>query len=388
MNGTETLDRAKVGKNAGLVGIGVNLLLFVGKLIAGLLSGSVSIIADAVNNLTDAGSSILVMIGYIISSKPADKEHPYGHARMEYVVSLLISVIVTVLGIELLKSAIDSFRDALAGGEAATYSVLSIVIMAAAIVVKILLAVFYTTVGKKINSESLRASAMDSIGDVCATGAVILGIILTPVIGPIADGIFGAIIAVYILVMGIKLIKESADTLLGTPPDVELITKIVGKIKSYDGVLGIHDLVVHSYGVDQFFVTVHVEVDAARDVMESHDMIDNIEADFRTDMGIQMVVHLDPIAVNDERTNDLHTKMREILDSIASEYSAPMSMHDFRVVLGVTHTNIIFDVAISNDFPLSNDELVDLIRKETKEKIGEEYNTVITIDRDYITTRY
>lgn len=388
MNDNQALDRAKIGRNAGIVGIGVNLLLFAAKLVAGLLSGSVAIIADAVNNLTDAGSSILVMVGYIISSKPADKEHPYGHARVEYICSLLISVIVTVLGIELFKSAVDSFRNALSGGEIAVYSTVSVIIMAAAIVVKLLLAVFYTSVGRKINSESLRASAIDSIGDVCATAAVILGIVLTPVIGPIADGIFGAVIAVYILVMGVKLIYESSGTLIGKAPDVELVTKIVGKIKSYDGVLGIHDLVIHSYGVNQFFATVHVEVDADRDVMESHEMIDSIEADFRKDLGIQLVIHLDPISVNDERVNTLHSAVRSVIDSIASEYSSPMSMHDFRVVFGVNHSNLIFDVAVPHEFPLENGDIVELIKSRIHSEIGEEYNTVLTIDRDYVTTRY
>ena len=384
----KTIDRAKIGKNAGIVGIAVNLVLFAVKLIAGLLSGSVSIIADAVNNLTDAGSSILVMVGYVISSKPADKDHPYGYARVEYICSLLISVIVAVLGIELLKSSIESFRAALAGGEAAEYSILSIIIMAAAIVVKALLALYYRAVGKKINSDSLRASAMDSIGDVCATAAVIVGIILTPFIGPIADGIFGAIIAVYILVMGLKLIKESADTIIGTAPDPDLVTKIVARIKKYDGVLGIHDLVIHNYGVDQYFASVHVEVDAARSISESHDMIDNIEADFRKNTGIQMVIHLDPVDLSDERTNELHDKVRAIIETVAAEYSSPVSMHDFRVVFGTTHTNIIFDTAISNEFPLKNEEFADLIRNLIKEKIGEDYFTVLTIDRDYITERY
>ncbi len=385
---TETLDRTKIGRNAGIVGIVVNLLLFAFKLIAGLASGSVSIIADAVNNLTDAGSSILVMIGYIISSKPADSKHPFGYARAEYLCSLFISVIVTVLGVELLKSSIESLRAALSGGEAAVFQPVAIIIMAAAIVAKALLALFYRTVGKKINSDALKASAVDSIGDVCATAAVILGIILTPVIGPAADGIFGCIIAVYILIMGVKLILESSGTLLGEAPDVSLIKEIADKIKTYDGVLGIHDLVIHNYGVNNCFASVHVEVDAERDVMESHDVMDNIEADFRREKGIQLVVHLDPISVSDEKTNTLRAKVHEIIDVIAAEYSSPVSMHDFRVVFGVSHSNIIFDIAVSNDFPLQNNELAELVKKMIKERIGDGYFTVLTIDRDYITTRY
>lgn len=385
---TETAKRSIIGRNAGIVGIAVNLLLFAVKLFAGVLSGSVSIIADAMNNLTDAGSSILVFIGYVVSSKPADREHPYGHARMEYICSLFISVIVTVLGIELLRSSAESFFSALKGGAAAEYGSLAIIIMGIAAFVKLALAFYYRVVGKKINSDSLKASAADSIADVFSTCAVIVGIFLTPVIGPVADGICGALIAVYILIMGIKLIKEASDRLLGTSPDIELIKMIVSKIKSYDGVMGIHDLVVHSYGFEKYFASVHVEMDAARDTMESHDIIDNIEADFAQNTGVQLVIHLDPVTLDDERVNSLHEKLHRIIDELASEFSSPISLHDFRVVFGVTHTNIIFDIAITHEFPLSNDEIVCSIREDAAKSLGTEYNLVITIDRDYSTTRY
>ena len=384
-NESQPTERAKIGRNAGIVGICVNIILFAVKLIAGILSGSVSIIADAVNNLTDAGSSVIVLVGYVISAKPADKEHPYGHARMEYLCSLFISVIVTVLGIELLTSSVKTIMSADTVKE---YSTVSIVIMASAIIGKLGLALYYRTVGKKIGSEALAASAADSIGDVFATSAVMIGIFLSPVIGPKTDGIFGAAIALYILVMGIKLIIESSNPLIGTAPDIELVKNIVAKLKSYDGVLGIHDLVIHSYGFDRFFASVHLEMDSDCDVMESHDIIDNIEAEFRQYMGIELVIHYDPITLNDERVSSVRLKVYEIIEGIASGFSAPLSMHDFRIVFGVSHTNIIFDLALSHDFPLNNDELVDMIRSEIKEKIGKDYNAVITIDRDYTTTRY
>ncbi len=385
---TETLSqetKAKIGRNAGIIGIGVNLALFGFKLTAGLLSGSVSIIADAVNNLTDAGSSILVMLGYIIAAKPADREHPYGHARMEYLCGLFISILVTYLGIELFQSSLNSL---LHSTEAAAYSVISVVIMATALIAKLMLAVFYRRTAKRISSESLRASAMDSIGDVCATGAVLLGMALTPVFGAKIDGIFGCVIAVYIFIMGVKLILESSNILLGQAPDVELVKDIVAKLKSYDGVLGIHDLVIHNYGADRCFASVHVEVDADRDVLESHDMIDRIEVDIHEQLGISLVVHLDPITINDHRVNELHMTVHEIIDGIAAQYSSPISMHDFRAVFGKTHTNIIFDLAVTSEFPLNNDELVNTIRGEVAQKIGSDYNAVITIDRDYTTTRY
>lgn len=377
--------RTKIGRNAGIVGIVVNLLLFAIKLIAGIMSASVSIIADAVNNLTDAASSILVLIGYLISAKPADREHPYGHARMEYLCGLFISILVTFLGFELFQSSVDAIREP---GGGSGYSILSLTIMLAAVAAKIFLAVFYRTVGKRIDSKSLMASAADSIGDVCATLAVIAGILLTPVIGPMSDGIFGCIIAVYIFVMGIKLIIDSSNTLLGTAPDIELVKKIISRLKSYHGVLGIHDLVIHNYGADQYFVSVHVEMDAEQNILECHDIIDNIEADFRHDMGIQLVIHLDPIALNDEQTNDLKNKVREVVDEISAEFSSPISFHDFRAVFGITHTNLIFDIALAHEFPLSNEELVEMLRTDVKKKFGEDYNAVITIDRDYMTKRY
>ncbi len=380
-----TATRTRIGRNAGIIGIAVNLALFGFKLTAGLLSGSVSIIADAVNNLTDAGSSILVMLGYIISAKPADREHPFGHARMEYLCSLFISIIVTYLGIELFRSSLDSL---IHSTEAASYSIVSVIIMAAALVTKLLLAIFYRRTAKMIDSESLKASAMDSLGDVCATGAVLLGMALTPVFGPRIDGIFGCVIAAYIFIMGVKLILESSNILLGQAPDVELVKDIVGRLKSYSGVLGIHDLVIHNYGADRCFASVHVEVDADRDVLESHDMIDRIEVDIRKELGVDLVVHLDPVAINDHRVNELHLQVHEIVDGIAAQYSSPVSIHDFRIVFGTTHTNIIFDLALTSEFPLTNDELVNSIRGEISQKIGPDYNAVITIDRDYTTTRY
>ncbi len=385
MENTSEEARTKIGRKAGAIGICVNIFLFAIKLFAGIISGSVSMVADAVNNLTDAGSSILLLVGYVLSAKPADREHPYGHARMEYLCGLFISIIVTVLGIELFSSSVKSV---FSPDKAAEYGVPAVVVMVLAIFIKIALTVFYNIVGKKIDSQNLKAAAVDSIGDVCATSAVILGMVLTPVLGAKTDGVFGAVIAVYIFVMGVKLVIESSNTILGKAPDVELVKKIISKIKSYDGVIGIHDLVIHNYGVDKYFASVHVEMDASRDVMESHDIIDNIEVDFKRDMGISLVIHLDPICINDERVIYLKNSVREILDEISGEFSSPISFHDFRAVFGVTHSNLIFDVAITDEFPLKDHELVDMIRIEIKKKLGGEFNSVITIDRDYTTNRY
>lgn len=376
--------RAKIGRKAGIVGIASNLFLFALKLVCGILSSSVSIIADAVNNLSDALSSVILTVSYIFSEKPADKKHPYGHARIEYLSALFISIIVTILGIELFKSSVENI---ISGKDVQSYSPVVLIIMFFTVAVKLSMAVFYRVTGNKIDSPSLRASAFDSIGDAGATTAVILGIFLSPYTGRATDGIFGCIIALYILVVGIKLIKESSDTLLGSAPSVEQVSAIVSKLRSYDGVLGIHDLVLHNYGENRFFASVHLEMDAERNIMESHDLIDNIETDFAEEMGIHLVIHLDPVFTSDEKLNNLKHAVRDIIDEIACEYSSPISMHDFRAVFGITHSNLIFDIAVSHDMPLDDDSLCRMIRDGIK-KLDETYNAVITIDRDYTTVRY
>lgn len=376
-------ERARIGRNAGLVGIAVNLVLFAMKLALGIVTGSVSVIADAVNNLSDAGSSILVLIGYVLSAKPADRKHPYGHARIEYLITLFISVIIAALGFDLLKSSVES----LSGGKVAEFGTVSVVVMAASVLLKLFLALYFKVVGKKISSASLSASSVDSIGDMAATAAVVIGMLLSPYLGSYVDGVLGCAIAVYIIVLGVKLIKESSDTILGTAPDAELVMKIVSKLRSYDGVLGIHDLVMHNYGEGRFFASVHVEMDAAGDIMLSHDLIDNIETDFMRDMGIHMVIHFDPVCVGDGRVDALKEKLHSIIDGLSSSLSSPISMHDFRAVFGVTHTNLIFDVVVSNELPISEAELCDMIRSELS-KTDPTLNAVITVDRDYTSSIY
>lgn len=376
-------ERARIGSLAGLAGIAVNLILFAMKVTLGILTGSVAVVADAVNNLSDAGSSILVMVGYILSAKPADKKHPFGHARMEYLITLFVSIIITVLGLELLMSSVESFSSS----NGAVFSGVTVAVMASTVLLKLFLAVFYRVLGKRISSASLKASSIDSLGDMAATSAVVLGMVLTPYLGSYVDGILGCVIAVYILFLGIKLIKESSDTILGTAPDSELVMKIVEKLRSYDGVLGIHDLVMHNYGEGRFFASVHVEMDARGDIMLSHDLIDNIEMDFMRDMGIHMVIHFDPVCVGDERVNALKDTVRRIIDGVSSALSSPISMHDFRTVFGVTHTNLIFDVVVSSELPVSEAELCSMIKAELS-KVDSSYNAVITVDRDYTSTIY
>ncbi len=378
---TET--RVRVGRFAGFIGIIANVILFAVKLAIGLITGSISIIADSLNNLSDSGANVLTVVGYTLTGKPADKDHPYGHARMEYLCSLFISIIVAFLGFEMLTSSIEKLT-----GNPTTekYDTVAIIIIASTIAVKIICALIFRKLGKHINSDALKASAVDSISDVIATSAVVAGMLLTPITGPYTDGVIGIIISIYIIIMGIKLVIESSNTLLGKAPDADFIHNIIAKIKEYDGVLGIHDLVVHSYGENKTFVTVHVEVDADGDIMQSHDIIDNIEADFLKE-NINLVIHMDPISVSDPETNALRLKCMDIVSHLSAEYSSPISIHDFRIVKGITHTNVIFDVSVSNEMKLTNKQLSDEITNEVK-KINPLYNLVLTIDRDYFSERY
>ncbi|MBR2024305.1 MAG: cation transporter [Clostridia bacterium] len=375
--------RIRVGRFAGFIGVIANIILFAIKLTVGFLTGSISIIADSLNNLSDSGASVLTVIGYTLTGKPADKDHPYGHARMEYLCSLFISIIIAFLGFEMFTSSIDKLT-----GEPTTdeYTTIQIIIIASTILVKIVCALIFRKLGKHINSETLKASMIDSISDVIATSAVVVGMLLTPITGPYTDAVIGIAISIYIMVMGIKLVVESSNTLLGKAPDDDFIKKIISKIRNYEGVLGIHDLVVHSYGENKTFVSVHVEVDADGNIMESHDVIDNIEADFLKE-NINLVVHMDPISISDPETNELRAKCMDIVSHIGAEMSSPISIHDFRIVKGKTHTNVLFDVNVSNELKLTNDELCQRLIQDVK-KINPQYNLVVTIDRDYFSKRY
>ena len=376
--------RLAVGRIAGGVGIAVNVVLFAVKLALGLITGSVSVVADAVNNLSDAGSSAFVLVGYVLAGKPADREHPFGHARMEYLCGLFISVIITVLGLELFKSSAEKL---FSGEGESTLSAAAIVIMVITMAIKVLLALFYRGLGNGINSMALKASATDSIGDVIATAAVIVGMLLSTVFGSAADALFGCAIAVYIIILGLKLVRESSDTLLGEAPDGALVSDIASSISSYEGVLGVHDLVVHSYGTGALYATVHVEVDSDEDVLLTHDRIDNIEADFLENRGIHLVIHMDPVCLSDAQTNEMRITAGKIVAELAKKSGSEITMHDFRMVQGPTHSNLIFDVAVGLDCKLSDREISQYLDSEIKKRRSNA-NCVITVDREYDSFRF
>lgn len=377
--------RVRVGRFAGIVGIISNILLFAIKLFVGIFTSSISAIADSINNLSDTGSNVITVVGYSMSGKPADKDHPYGHERIEYISSLIIAIFIGFFGIEMLITSIETIITPPEINK--NIDLALIIIMSATVLVKIAMAVLNVKLGKHINSQTLKASAIDSVGDVFATLAVVAGMIITKYTGFVyTDAIIGIIIAVYIIIMGIRLVIETSNKLIGQAPDADFIHSIITKIKSYEGVLGIHDLVIHTYGEKRCFATVHVEIDADANVMHSHDLMDIIEADFLKD-GINLVIHMDPISVNDPETMELRAECMVIVSELSSEYSSPVSLHDFRVVKGITHTNIIFDVSVTNDISLTNKQIVELLTEKIK-ALNPLYNLVLTVDRDYFSERF
>lgn len=367
--------REAYGKFSGLVGIVTNFLLFVIKIIAGTLFQSISITADAFNNLSDMGSSVVTLISFKISGKPADAEHPYGHARMEYISGLIVSFIVLVLGVQLMQQSIVKIIQP----QAVKYSWLAIVILVVSVLVKIWQCLFYRRVGRIIGSSAIMAASVDSRNDVLATFSVLAAALVTLLAGINLDGYMGAAVAAFIIISGFRLLMDTVSSLLGTAPSKETVCIIYKKIQSYDGVVGLHDLNVHNYGVSRCFASVHCEVPAEQDIMVSHDIIDNIERDFLKDMGIHMVIHLDPVVTDDEKTNALKLAVENIITGISPE----IGMHDFRVVWGLTHSNLIFDIAVPFNFKWSDKVLADMIEEKIS-RINPSYRTVITVDHTYV----
>jgi len=367
--------RESYGKFAGIVGIISNLILFLIKIAVGTIFNSIAITADAINNLSDSGSSLVTVIGFKISGKPADAEHPYGHARMEYISGLVISFVILILGLQLIKSSVEKIITP----QVAEFSIITVFVLVVAISIKLWQCLFYNKTGKIINSTTLIATSIDSRNDIISTSAVLIATIVTRLTGFNLDGYMGVVVAIIIIITGVRLVMDTISPLLGTAPTRELVDGIYKKILSYDGIIGLHDLTVHSYGAAQCFASAHCEVPAEQDIMVSHDIIDNIERDFLKNQSINMVIHLDPIITNDPKTNELKNSVKNIIEQI----SPKICMHDFRVVWSVTHSNLIFDVVVPFDFKWSDDELIKLIADEIH-NIDATYHSVITVDHDYV----
>lgn len=364
--------RDKCGRVAGAVGIVTNFLLFLMKIIVGTVFHSVSVTADAVNNLTDSGSSVVTLIGFKMASKPADEKHPFGHARIEYLSGVIVSFIVIFLGLQLGMSSIEKILTP----EENALTPVALVVLVISIMAKLWQCLFYRKVGRMIKSESVEATSKDSRNDVIATSVVLLGAVITMLTGVNLDGYMGAAVALFIVFSGVQLTISTADPLLGQAPEGELVQTITEKMLSYPGIIGMHDLAVHNYGVGRCFASAHCEVDAKNDILVSHDLIDNIERDFSRDLGIHMVIHLDPVIVGDARTDALHCKVQSLVTALYPT----VTIHDFRVIWGVTHSNIVFDAAVP--FSMKDSDAVITQKLEAEiQKLDPDYRTVVTIDR-------
>ncbi len=369
-------ERELIGKRAGKTGIVCNVFLFAFKLLTGLVSGSISVVADAVNNLSDALSSTITVVCFRLSGKPADEEHPYGHQRIEYIAAMLVSFIILVIGYELVKTSFAKIFNS----TKTEFSYLTLAALCISVLVKIFMNRMYGIIGERINSAVLKAAAQDSINDVYSTVAVLVSVLITKLTGLELDGYMGIAVSVFIIWSGVCLIKETADPLLGTAPDYEFVKTLENKIMQYDGVIGIHDMMVHNYGPDKIFASVHAEVPANEDVLVSHDIIDNIERDIYKLYNVNLVIHMDPVVTDDESTNNARLKVTEIVNELSTE----LSLHDFRVVPGQTHTNIVFDVVVPYKFEYSDDDIKIIIEDRVKAVLGENYYCIISIDKQYV----
>lgn len=348
-NTSDPAVRENYGKMASIVCIVLNMVLSAGKIILGLLSGAISVTADGFNNLTDCGSNVVSLISFKVAGKPADKEHPFGHQRIEYISAMIVAFIVLMLAVEL---ASESFNK-IFNPEPSEMSYLMLGVLAFSVLVKVWMFFFNRKLGKTVDSEVLKATATDSLTDAISTTAVTVAVIISHFVNFNLDGYMGLAVAVVIAWAGIDILKDTMSKLLGQAPDKTIIEGIRSRIMAYEGVLGIHDLAVHNYGPHKYYASVHVEVDAKVPTMESHDLMDRIERDFAENTDIVLIIHSDPVVTDDPEINLLKQKVTEMVTSIDERFR----IHDFRAVKGVTHTNLIFDVAIPFDTKLSAEEI-------------------------------
>lgn len=371
-NPTDLEVRKKYGFLSGITGIVLNILLFTGKLLAGIFSGAISIIADSLNNLSDAGSSIVNMVGFKIALAPPDKEHPFGHGRAEYVSGLAISFIIMLMGVELARSSFEKIFNP----EALNVNTFTFVTLILAVAVKLWMFVFNRKLGKKINSVSLNAVATDSISDAVATTAVIIGTIVTFVFKINIDGFMGLLVSCFIIYSGIKTAKESLSPLLGQMPEKTLVEDIKAMVCGYEGIIGIHDLIVHNYGVGKSYVSFHAEVSSSMELTEAHRLIDIIEKDFKEKFNCTVTIHIDPVDLNDSESALLCKKVNEIVRNIDQS----LSIHDFRVLKDKGEKSVVFDLALPYKFKYSDIDIRNMVSSAISE-IDEKANIIINVER-------
>lgn len=365
-------EKERDGKVASIVGIVVNLFLALSKIVVGVIFGVISVMADGLNNLTDCGSSIVSFVSFKISSKPADSKHPYGHERMEYVSSLIVSFLIVIIAFELFKESIDGIFSP----RVLDFSYIVIAILLLSICVKCGLYFYNKHMAVKINSDILRATAVDSLSDCISTSIVLLAMFIGKWTGFNIDGYAGLIVAIFIFVAGVKILLEMTSKLIGQAPDREVIDSIKNRIKSHKDIIGIHDLNVYNYGPNKYFASVHMELDADLDTLVAHEIIDEVEREFLNETNIVLTGHYDPIVVDDDEVGIL----REMVMRMVKELNENYSMHDFRMVKGPHKTNIIFEVSVPLDTKQSDEEIINFL-KEKIAGVDEKYMPVIMVEK-------
>ena len=371
-NTSDPAVRKRYGYLGAFTGIVLNILLFLGKLIAGILSGGISVIADAFNNLSDAGSSIMTFVGFKMAGMPADSEHPYGHGRMEYVSGIIISFIIMMMGFELGKSSVEIIFSP----EKSEFSILAVSVLGASLLVKLWMALFNTKLGRKIDSATMKAAAADSLSDCISTSVVIICMFIQLFSGFELDSYAGIIVALFILYTGFNTFKESLTPLLGAKPKKELVEEIENTVMNYDGIVGVHDLMVHDYGVGRMVISLHAEISSKTDIMLAHELIDLIEDDLREKYRCSVTIHMDPVVVDDKKADEVKKVVLDIIKNIDSS----LTIHDFRITDGVSRINVIFDLVTPFGFRYKDGELALMIKNAIAEKDGR-LNAVITVER-------
>ena len=367
--------RQAYGVLSGAVGIGLNILLFFGKWLAGMISGSIAITADAFNNLSDAGSSIITLIGFRLSGQEPDPEHPFGHGRMEYISGLLVSVAILVMGFELIGSSIGKLRSP----EPIESSALVFGILIASILVKLYMFFYNHSLSKKIESAAMKATSVDSLSDTVATTLVLIATLISKYTGLLLDGWFGILVGLFILYTGGSTLKETIDLLLGQPPKQEFIDEVKEIVLGHSMVHGVHDLIVHDYGPGRVMISLHAEVDVNGDIQDIHEQIDHIEHELQEKLHCSATIHMDPIVTDDKEVLAMKAKVEEMVHFLDESFS----MHDFRMVKGSTRTNLIFDVEVPRKTSYTDNEIVNWLKERIHELPGSKYFAVSQIDHEY-----
>lgn len=368
--------RQEYGVLCGVVGIILNVILFAGKFLAGTISNSIAITADAVNNLSDAASSLVTLLGFKLAGAKPDPEHPFGHGRIEYISGLVVSAAILLMAYELIRDSIGKILHP----ENTEFSLLIVVILVISIFVKLYMFLYNHNIGTRIDSAAMRATAMDSLSDTCATTVVLVATLIGHFTGLYIDGYCGVLVGIFILYAGISAAKETLNPLLGQAPDQDFVEQIDQIVMSHPEICGVHDLIVHDYGPGRRMISLHAEVPSEGDILEIHDVIDNVENQLRAELGCDATIHMDPIVTSDEHISELKAAVVSVIKGI----DEVITLHDFRVVTGPTHTNLIFDIMVPYKFYINDEELVQMVQEKVRNRFGNTYFVVMKIDKAYV----